>query len=175
MASTKRGRGKGVTKFWAILQILQMIADGFWGEGVFSDFMDVHTYEQQISFFHHISSSLTIAWLLLNCFFQTCSSIMETLCTLTFFIKVSQFEVCSLTYENCEYCVHQKRKKLYLSMLILKFSWRNYEATFPGGIEFQSRTSKGVCMCVGEGGVSDQNQMVVHREGELFCGRHKNV
>ena len=35
-------------------------------------------------------------------------------------------------------------------MLILKFSWRNYEAAFPGGIEFQSRTSKGVCMCVGE-------------------------
>ena len=43
-------------------------------------------------------------------------------------------------------------------MLILKFSWRNNEAAFPGGIEFQTRTSKGVCMCVcvcvcGGGGV----------------------
>ena len=55
----------GATK---CLAILQMVADGFWGEMVFSEFVDVHTYKQEIYFFHHILSFLTAVWLLLHCF-----------------------------------------------------------------------------------------------------------
>ena len=40
-------RGRGLTKFWATLQ---MIVDGFWGERYFSDPFDIHTYKQQSLF-----------------------------------------------------------------------------------------------------------------------------
>ena len=57
---------RGVTKFWAILQI---VSDGFREMGYFSDSVYYfHAYEQKMPFFHHILNFLTIAWLLLHCF-----------------------------------------------------------------------------------------------------------
>lgn len=37
-----------------ILGNFAMVADGFWGEGIFSDLMDVHICEKQIFFFHQV-------------------------------------------------------------------------------------------------------------------------
>ena len=74
---------KDVQKFWAIFPV---VADGFWwreGGGVF--FLYVHTYEQQISYFHYISSFLTIAWLLLHCFLPATSLVELVLKILLFF------------------------------------------------------------------------------------------
>ena len=45
-----------VPKFWAILQV---VVDGFWGMGYFSDPVDVCNYEEK-TFFSNISSLLTV-------------------------------------------------------------------------------------------------------------------
>ena len=56
--------GMGVSKLWAISL---MVMHSFGEEGLF-DPVDIHTFEQKIYFFHHISNFLTIFCVLLHCF-----------------------------------------------------------------------------------------------------------
>ena len=53
-----------------------MVSDGFWEKGDFPDPVHVNNYVQQISFFHRISSFLTIAWCLLHCFHAEASFVV---------------------------------------------------------------------------------------------------
>ena len=81
-----KGRGE-VMKF---LKVLQMVVDGFWVGGYFSDSVDLHIYEQKIFFFHHISSFLTAVWLLLQNFHPETSFVIRP------FIKAGLVKVCLL-------------------------------------------------------------------------------
>ena len=68
----RRGEGGGgVTK---VLAILEVVADDVWGKGYFSDPVDVHIYEQKISFFYHMSS-----------FFNNCLASVTLLSSRNFF------------------------------------------------------------------------------------------
>ena len=86
-----------------------MLVDGvFFLMGYFSDPVNVHIYEQEISFFHHISSFLTMfgfyftASILKVLLHLICSSIMGTLEVHYPFIKVGFVKVCSL---SCQFYI----------------------------------------------------------------------
>ena len=53
--------------------LLFFLWGGGGGGGDFYDPVDLRIYEQKISFFHHISTFLTIVWLLLHCFYPKTS------------------------------------------------------------------------------------------------------
>ena len=65
--------GRGVTK---LLEFWLMVLHSFGAEKRF-DPVDIHTYEQKISFFQHISNFLTIFWLLLHCFHPETSIVVN--------------------------------------------------------------------------------------------------
>ena len=56
-----------------------MVPHSFGQNNIFFDPVDIHTYEQKISLFHHISNFLTIFWLLLHCFHAEASFVVSLL------------------------------------------------------------------------------------------------